>query len=120
MAQRRVDVVVRGKRAIGENGAPVAVLPNGFLIVRRQDDVGAAHALAEGLRAFAAKPPVADLDNFVDQNDVEIDRQAGGKAEPRPHAGGIGIDRHLEIFAKLGKGGDIFASGADGGAVKAG
>ena len=53
--------------------------------------------------AFAAEPLVADLGDLVDQIDVEIDRQAGAESEPRPHARGIGVDRHLEIVAQLGE-----------------
>jgi len=53
--------------------------------VRDQDDVGAGHALAEGGGAFAAKPLVADLGDLVDQVNLEIDCQARGKSQPRPH-----------------------------------
>jgi hypothetical protein len=66
--------------------------------VGRQYDIGARHALVERLGAFAAKALIADLGHLVDQIDIEIDSQARGEGEPRAHPGGVGIDRHVEIF----------------------
>ncbi len=106
--------------AVGEDRAAIAILADRVAVVRRQDDVRAAQALAERGRAFAAKPLVADLGNLVDQVDVEIDRQAGAEREPRAHPGRIRVDRHVEIFAQLGKLLDEAERRVEAGAVNAG
>jgi hypothetical protein len=88
--------------------ARISATFTGFLadrlaVMRRQDDIRAAQALAKRSRATPPKPLVADLGNLVDQINVEVDRQAGSKGEARAHPGRIGVDRHVEIFVELGK-----------------
>jgi hypothetical protein len=71
--QRSADIVVEREFAIGENGAPVAVLPNRVGVVGHENYVGAQHALAERLSAFAAKALVPDFGYLIDQIKVKID-----------------------------------------------
>src|SRR5712691_8821841 len=88
--ERGRDVVEQLQPAAGEDGGAVAILPDGMAVVRRQDDIRAAQALAKCGRIMAAKPFVADLGDFVDQVDVEVDRQARAEGEPGAHPRRIG------------------------------
>lgn len=72
--QRRGDIVIERQRTIGENRATIAVLADGLRIMADEDDIGMRHAGAKGLGAFLTKALVADLGDFIDQIDIEIDR----------------------------------------------
>jgi hypothetical protein len=101
--QRRTDIVVQSQLAIGENSTLVAILPDGMGVMGYENDVGALHALPERLGASAAEPLIADLGHFVDQVDVEVDRETGSKGQPCAHPGRKGIHRHLKVFPEFGE-----------------
>ena len=117
LAECSRDIVVQCELPIGEDCTSVAILPQGVDIVGHEDDVGAKHALAERIDAFPAEALIADLGHLVDQIDVEIDSQTGGEGEPRPHAGGVGVDRHCKIFTKFGESLHIVDRLPDAGAI---
>src|SRR5688572_29339026 len=49
------------------------------------------------------KTRIADGDDFVDQETIELDDHRKGKGEPRAHSGGIGFHRFPQENAKLRK-----------------
>src|ERR1051326_5115723 len=68
----------------------------------RGEDQAAVGASNEELVIGALlKALVADSDDFVNQIAIEIDRQRDREIKPRPHAGGISLDRFRQIFAEL-------------------
>src|SRR5215469_9206933 len=99
--QRRVDIVVQRQCTVGEDGAAVAILPQGLRIVSDEYKVAIRRPRTKRLGAFTAEALVADLDDLVDQVHVEIDGETSGKGQSGSHPGRISVDRHLEIFAQL-------------------
>src|SRR5258705_9433039 len=53
--------------------------------------------------ALLLKTSVAHGDDLVDQKDVRLRRDGGGKGETKKHPGGVGADWPLKGFADLGK-----------------
>src|SRR6516165_8905814 len=72
-------------------------------VVGHENDVGALYAFAECFRAFLTKTLVAYSCQIVDKVEIKVECEAGCKGEPGPHAGRIGIDRHVQVFAQLGE-----------------
>ena len=101
-----VDGIEKLEPPVREHRASIAVSFDGVAVVRHHDNVAAGRPLAERGCAFLAEPGVPNLRHFVDQIDVEVDRQAEPKGELRHHARRIGLDRHVEIRAELGEIGD--------------
>ena len=97
------DILEQLQSAIGEHRGPVAILSNCTGIMSHQDDIRAAHPLPESRHAFAPEPLVPDLGDFIDQVHIEIDPEARAEGKSGPHAGGVGIDRHVPVFAQFGE-----------------
>src|SRR6185437_1776191 len=72
--------------------------------MRDHDDGAVPEALLERRLTAGDKARVARADGFVDQVDVELERDADAEPQPRRHAAGIGLDRLVEIGAQLGEG----------------
>ena len=79
------------------------ILPDDVRIVAHQDHGPVAAPLEQSLVAFGVKPLVADREHLVDQQAFEIDRQRQREHEAGTHARGIGVDRKVELAAKLGE-----------------
>ncbi len=101
MGKGVVQIVVEFEPTISEHGAAIAILPDCSAVVRYEDNVGALHPVAKGSCTFLLEPLIADLGHLVDQVGFELDGEAGAESEPRAHARGVGVDRHLEIAAQL-------------------
>src|SRR5580765_6573297 len=95
-----------GKHRISWSFSPrpaIAILADRLAVMGCEDDVRAAQAFAKSDCTALAEALVADLGDFVDQIDVEVDREARAEGEPRAHPGGVGVHRHVEVFAEFGK-----------------
>src|SRR5579864_856175 len=74
--KRTCNIVEQAQPTSGENGRPVAILPDRVMVMRGQYNVRMPQAFAKRRCASAAEPLIADFGNLIDQVHVEIDRQA--------------------------------------------
>src|SRR3954447_15965927 len=89
--------------AIREHRGSVAILSNRTAVMGHQDDIRTPHPLPERRYAFASEPLVPNLSDFIDQVHIEIDPEARAEGKSGPHAGGVGINRHVPVFAQFGE-----------------
>jgi hypothetical protein len=104
---RSVDILVKLQVAIGQDGSPVAVLSHRAVVMGDKNDIGVRDPLAKSRGTLSPETLVADFSDLVDQIDIEIDSKTRAECQTGAHARRIGIDGHVEIFAELGKLGDI-------------
>ena len=68
-----------------------------------EDGLAAAPELGELVEALVGEAFVTDRQHLVDQQQVGIDVDGDGKAEPHVHAGRVGLDRSIDEVLELGE-----------------
>ena len=68
-----------------------------------QDRLAAALELTELVEALVREAFVADGEHFVHQQDLRIDVDRHGEAEPHVHPRRVGLDRRVDEFLHLGE-----------------
>src|SRR6187402_2310450 len=71
------------------------------------DDAGRSGELLDALIRLLDETCIASAETLVEQEDLGLDRRRYGEVEPRPHAGRIGAERHLDERTELGEGDDL-------------
>src|SRR5438105_3333209 len=113
----RVEVGEFPQQTVMEHAGAGAMLTDVVSLVRHDDHRPVTPLLEQLAPAFLVEARVADRDDLIDQEAVELDSHRDGEGEPRAHTGGKGFHGFPEVFAQLREFLDEGQCGTEVGAV---